>query len=105
MLLISSEPRFKVTIDKYLLISDLSSTWEREVKNENDEEEYFPIFKKANVVGSSIWILEKVSCQNFFVRLFSTDWLIKDQHLKPMKQDQRSIDGIKDIRFDNHLNI
>ena len=32
MLLISSEPRFKVTIDKYLLISDLSSTWEREVK-------------------------------------------------------------------------
>ena len=47
----SSEPSFKMTINKYLLISDLSNTWEGEVKNENDKEEYFPIFKKANVVG------------------------------------------------------
>ena len=64
MLLISCEPRFKVTIDKYLLISDLSNTWEREVKNENDKEEYFPIFKKANVVGR---VLQKLVLPLFCV--------------------------------------
>ena len=43
-----------MTINKYLLISDLSNTWEREVKNENDKEEYV-VGRVLQKLDSNVW--------------------------------------------------